>query len=337
MAAVRPLAVLSLLVVGCSSAGGGPSDASGTGGVGGAPAPLAGPCPDHLAIGHFALSMVPAMNGNLAYSHFGGWVTNAVDPTRTLIEQMRSGPCRLLVWPSPQCDPPCHQAGTACVSTNQCGPLLVRRSVGTITVTGLTSSVSAEPLSSQAFYNASIADYPPALPGAAIALHATGGAYLPFTLAGEGLAPLVFPAPTEIVRDNQPYTVTWTPAGTGRSRILAELNIAHEGPIWNQIACDLPDTGAGEIPADIIHALFANGADGFPTLALTRRTVDATPFGTGCVDFAVSTWVQQPVPVEGIISCNCNVPDCQTTPDPLPCPVGHLCRRFGTPGGASCD
>jgi hypothetical protein len=337
MAAVRALAALCLLVIGCSSAGGGPGDASGTGGGGGAPAPLAGPCPDDLAIGHFALSLVPPQDGNDGYSQFGGRVRNAVDPTTTLVEQMRSGACRLLVWPDLRCDPPCHEAGTACVATNQCGQLPIGRSVGTVTVTGLTSSVSSEPLSSQAIYNASIADYPPALPGAAISLHATGGAYPPFTLAGEGIEPLVFPAPTATVRDNQPYTLTWTPARTGRSRILAELTIAHEGPIWNKIACDLPDTGAGEIPADIIHALFANGADGFPTLALTRRTVDATPFGAGCVDFAVSTWVQQPVPVEGIISCNCNVPDCQTTPDPLPCPVGHLCRRLGTPGGASCD
>jgi len=337
MADVRALAALLLLVVGCNSSGGGPRDASGTGGVGGAPAPLAGPCPDDLGIGHFALSLYPAMDGNAAYSQLGGRVTNTVDPTRTLVEQMRSGPCRLLAWPSAQCDPPCQQGGTGCVSTNQCAQLPIGVSVGTVTVTGLTSVVTAEPLGSSHVYAASIVDYPPALSGAAIALHATGGTHPPFTLAGEGIEPLVFPAPTATVRDNQPYPLTWTPAGTGRSRILAELNIAHEGPIWNQIACDLPDTGAGEIPADIIHALFANGADGFPTLALTRRTVDATPLGTGCVDFAVSTRVQQPVPVEGIISCNCNGGDCQSTDDPLPCPEGHFCRPFGTAGGASCD
>jgi hypothetical protein len=329
MADVRPLAALLLLVAGCNSSGGGPGDASGTGGVGGAPAPLAGPCPDELGIGHFSLTLVPATDYNPAYSQLGGRVTNAVDPTTTLVEQMRSGACRLLVWPNFQCDPPCYREGTGCVSTNQCGQLPVGRSVGTVSVTGLTSVVTAEPLGAARIYNASIVDYPPALSGAPIALHATGGTYPPFTLAGEGIEPLVFPAPppTAMVRDNQPFVFNWTPATTGRSRILAELNVAHYSGVWNLIACDLPDTGTGEMPAELVHALLANGTAGFPTLALTRRTVDATPFGAGCVDFAVTTRVEQPVAVEGIISCNYA----------LPCPSGHLCRRAGALGGDSCD
>jgi hypothetical protein len=336
MAVVRPLAAMLLLAAGCSSTDGG---LGGTGGVGGSPAPLAGPCPDDLAFGHFALSMRPAMNGDPAYSQFGGRVTNAVDPRITLVEQMRSGSCRLLVWPNPQCDPPCYQAGTACISTNQCALLPLARSVGTVTVTGLTAALIAEPLGAQALYNQSISDYPPASPGAAIALHATGGNYPPFTLVGEGIEPLVFPAPppTVMVRDNQPFVFTWTPATTGRSRVLAELNIAHNTEIWNLIACDLPDTGTGEVPADLVHALIANGTAGFPTLALTRRTVDATPFGAGCVDFAVTSRVEQSVAVESITSCNCNGSDCAATVDPLPCPAGHYCRRPGMLGGDSCD
>ena len=104
--------------------------------------------------------------------------------------------------------------------------------------------------------------------------------------------------------------------------------------------CDLPDTGSGEFPAAIVHALIMNGTSGFPTISVTRRVADSTTADPGCVDFTVTAFIERPVTIDGITSCNCNEPDCSEpnrTEPPVPCPTGHTCRVKGTAEGLTCD
>jgi hypothetical protein len=164
-----------------------------------------------------------------------------------------------------------------------------------------------------------------------------GGDYAAFTLHSQGIDPLTFPGPTAAIKDNQPFAFTWTPGTISSARIIAELNFTHHGGAPAVAQCDLPDTGSGEFPAAIVHALIMNGTSGFPTISVTRRVVDSTTAAPGCVDFAVNAFIERPVMIEGLTSCNCNAPDCATTPDPLPCPTGHNCRAKGTAGGLTCD
>jgi hypothetical protein len=226
-----------------------------------------------------------------------------------------------------------------CVAQNQCAAAPVLTNAGTVTITGLKSAFTADPSSATNFaYFKNPTGFPPATPGAALTLTSTGGALAPFTLKGEGIDPLVYPAPTAMVKDNQSLPFTWTaPTAGTASRIIAELDFSHHGGTPAMIRCDLPDTGSAEIPSTLVHALLGKGTSGFPTLTLTRRTADSTTVAAGCVDFSTAAAVEQPVTIDGVISCNCNSTDCTNQADPLPCPSGHTCRAKGTIGGLTCD
>jgi len=340
---VVPLFALTfaLAVAGCSSGGdatggAGAGGSSNPAGTGGAPT-LAGPCNSGEGVGNFTLKMVAPVEGNAGYSQFGGSVSDKVSPGSIRVEKSVSGSCRMLANPTFSCSPACSASGTECVAMNQCGASPVRHSVGTVMVTGLKTALSADPLGAQKIYNGSLNDYPPAAVGGPITMTTAGGDYASFTLHGGGIDPLTFPAPTGTIKDNQAYAFTWTAGTVSSARIIAELNFTHHGGPPAVAQCDLPDTGSGEFPAAIVHALLANGTSGFPTISVTRRVADSTTAAPGCVDFTVSASIERPVMIEGITSCNCNAPDCATTPDPLPCPTGHTCRDKGSAGGLTCD
>jgi hypothetical protein len=330
------VALLTAATAGCGSSGGGGGGGTGggaSGGSGGAGSvQLAGPCDDAAAAGNLSLVLKDA------FSQFGGAVYDKPDPSNDWSATMTSGDCRLIVPPQISCSPACG-SGTVCVAKNQCGAPQVFHTVGTITITGLNSAVTANPVGNPPTqYFASISEFPPAAPGAVITLTTTGGDYAPFTLKGQGIDPLVFPAPTAMVKDNQPLPFTWTPPTAGNAtRIVAELNFSRHGNTKQAVTCDLPDTGSSQIPATLVHALLSLGTAGFPTLTLTRRTIDSTTIAPGCVDFAVAAYVEQPVMIEGVTSCNCNGAECQEKEDPLPCPSGRTCRTTGTVGGLTCD
>jgi hypothetical protein len=349
LALVGPLAALALvLAVGCSSggdksdaggAGSGPGGAGGSGNTGGAPA-LAGPCGPADGVGHFSLQLVAATDDNVAYSQFGGNVADKVSPSKIQVEKTVSGSCRMLAQPTFSCSPACPGSGMECVAMNQCGAAPVRHGVGTISVTGLAAPLTAEPMGATKNYTGSLTNpFPPATVGAPITMSTAGGDYAPFALHGQGIDPLTFPAPTATIKDNQPFAFTWTAGTVAAARIIAELNFTHHGGAPAIAQCDLPDTGAGEFPAEIVHALLDNGTSGFPTLSVTRRVVDSTMADPGCVDFTVSAFIERPVMIDGLTSCNCNGADCTdpNNPDPIPCPTGHTCREKGSAGGLTCD
>ena len=130
---------------------------------------------------------------------------------------------------------------------------------------------------------------------------------------------------------SQPLAVTWTPSAKSKSaRIYLKLDIAHHGGIAARINCDLADSGSVTIPASLVTKLMDRGLAGFPSITLTRRTVDSTIVGPGCVDFVVASEEAREVEVEGVISCNTSEDKPTCTPEEVKdgckqCPTGMKC------------
>jgi hypothetical protein len=113
------------------------------------------------------------------------------------------------------------------------------------------------------------------------------------------------PNQTLNVTKDQPLTLKWNaPAAAGKGRIELVMDIAHHGGVSAEIHCDLEDNGMVTIPAALITALMDKGTFGFPTVSLTRLSVDSTTVGPGCVEYNVAAGYELPLNVAGVVSCN---------------------------------
>jgi hypothetical protein len=342
----RSLVALALFAgLACSSGGGGMATTGGTGGGstptggtggGGTASPLAyKPCDPAARVGGFAV-VLKHVEGFTPFTAVEGSVRNAVDPTEAWVEMAKEGECRLMVGPMLVCNTPQCAAEQVCAGANKCIPAPASQDVGTVTVTGLGGALAIMPTMppSPVFYSSSLTDkYPPFGPEAEITLKTGGGKYPAFSLAGRGIEPLAFAGTGLKVARNQPLPVTWTASAKNKSaRIHMKLDIAHHGGIAARINCDVADSGSLTIPATLVTKLMDRGLAGWPTLALTRQTVDSTTVGPGCVELVVASEVAREIEVEGVISCNTSkdMPTCPPPPDGdgcKACPAGMTCER----------
>lgn len=84
--------------------------------------------------------------------------------------------------------------------------------------------------------------------------------------------------------------LSWTPPADGQSsRMEIEVDISHHGGQKGQIDCDVPDTGAFEIPEELVTQLVALGVAGYPTITLTRVSRAAAPEAPGITLSVMST------------------------------------------------
>jgi hypothetical protein len=200
-------------------------------------------------------------------------------------------------------------------------------------------ALSVMPTGRQYYADLGKAVYPPFASGAVIQLSASGGSLSAFTLAGRGITPLDFPAASLPVVRNQALTIHWTaPPSAESTQIFVRLDISHHGGGTARVECNVPDNGTMTIPAGLITQLVDRGTAGFPTLSLTRQTVDSKLIGAGCVDMVVASPVAREVEVAGSMTCNCDadhMAECPTD-DARPCPTGQTCRPVGTPNGLTC-
>jgi hypothetical protein len=296
---------------GGTSAGAGP----GAGGsVSASELPYA-PCPAASDLGGFAIELGDG------FTAVDGRVFDAVTPSLVPSELQSEGDCRLVTLPNLLCDPACPASTQTCGENNQCLPLPVARSVGTVSVTGLARAVEMTANATTGSYRPA----PPALPhpgfapGADLRLSASGGDYQAFELRGWGIEPLQFTGETVDISGGTPANLSWaSPTQAGPTRIRAVLNINNHGSSKTAIECDFPDTGAATIPAALIDALIARGASGFPTVGITRRTATSTNIEPGCVQLIVTSDTRFVVDVNlaGLISCN----------EDNPCPEGLTCK-----------
>ncbi|MDJ0761817.1 MAG: hypothetical protein QNJ97_02415 [Myxococcota bacterium] len=269
-------------------------------------------CDPALKVGAFRVDLTES------YTGVQGRVLDGVVPTDipNIVEEM--GACRLLEQPNYICDPAC-EAGEVCNSQGMCIPYPAGRDMGTVTVTGMKTTVTMSATAPTFFYtNPGSLPHPGYAEGANITLDATGSEEDPFVLRGQGVGFLSILTESFYIKKDTPIEVAWAlpavPLGTARVRIT--LNLNNHGVSPKRIQCDTADTGSFSIPGDLITRLIDQGLSGFPTIGLSRHTADATQIAPGCVEFLVVSELSLPVEVEGVISCT----------DDGDCPQGQTCK-----------
>jgi hypothetical protein len=306
--------------VGCGSEdGAAPPSGSGAASAGGSeggvpPSELPyDPCPVATGVGEFVIEL------GEDFTSVEGKVFDGVTPSLIPDELASAGECRLVTLPNLLCDPGCPVSTQTCGTNNQCQPLPVAHDVGTVTVSGLARAIEMTA-------NANTGNYrpgPPALPhpgftpGADLRLASSGGDYDPFELRGWGIEPLAVPAEPIEVNGGRPASIVWTPpTSAGPARMHAMLNVNNHGSSNTWIECDFVDTGAGEIPATLVDGLIAQGASGFPSITLARRTATSASIAPGCVQLLVTSSLDLDVTLSGLVSCD----------DSSMCPAGQTCK-----------
>lgn len=322
-----PLPSLALLAAACSSdddaasvaagaAGAASGTSAGTAGTAGSTLDAAelpyAPCSAEVNVGEFSIELAAD------FTSVEGKVFDGVNPALVPAELARDGACRLLTLPNLLCDPACSTSTQACAAGNQCVPLPVARDVGSVSISGLSRAVEMSA-------NASTGNYrppPPALPhpgfepGADLRLSASGGEYDPFELRGWGIGVLEV-TPAIVVTEGEPVSLSWTaPSSPGPAQLYVRLNINNHGSSNTAIECDFPDTGSATIPAALVDGLIAEGASGFPSITLSRRTATSTSIAPGCVEFVVSSTLDLDVSLTGLTSCDTDAE----------CPDGQTCK-----------
>lgn len=275
-----------------------------------APGPMAAPykpCAPGTLWGDFPLRVLEDSSTDLQGQVLDGPTRSALGATE---ESKRVGACRVLKQQHPFCDPACA-AGSACTPSGCVREGKPTVNVGTVEISGATMPVTIMPTGSNVYFAS-----PGVVPGAALTLTARGGALPGFSLRGRGVSVVETPTPPLLVQKSRPLAVTWTPApAAGKAQMVLVLNIArHAGnPGW--LECLVEDTGTFQIDATLIDGLLELGVGGFASLSLSRRSVDSTMVGGGCVEFSVYSDFTRDVDVEGYRSCNADKP----CPAPMTC------------------
>jgi hypothetical protein len=238
-----------------------------------------------VKVGEF---IVQKMEGTTAPS---GYVQDGVTPTAVWIERQRVGDCAVLERPNPFCDPDCSPP-QICGLAGSCIASPVNRSVGTVTITGLSTSVSMTPDATTKQYNiAGTLPAPGYTEGAAITLNASGADYGPFDLSAQGVAALSLASGTVTVQADTPINLTWTAPAQANGRIHITLNLSAHGNDTAALECDVADTGSYQIPGTLLTRLLSLEVAGYPTLTVARRTADSIAIAPGCVDLLVQAVV----------------------------------------------
>ncbi|HUH01259.1 MAG TPA: hypothetical protein VML75_04640 [Kofleriaceae bacterium] len=295
------------LLLGCGLALGGCSDSGGNGPTG--DGVQDGPCAATALVGAFETALQDG------FTSVQGRVESAVTPMRVPELVAEDGGCRMYRPPTLFCDPACG-SGATCDATGACVATPSAVSVGIVTVSGLKAPVQMTPTAPVFFYtNTGTLEHPGFEEGAALTLVAAGDGELdPFTLDARGVARLSTPAASVALVQDQSVGLQWTaPGEPDLSTIHIDLDIAQHGGTPGWIQCEVPDTGSFSIPVALSNQLLAQGASGFPSLTLTRRSVDSTDTIHGCVQWSAQSSVTLDVEIEGLTSCSDN-DDC-TAPE----------------------
>jgi hypothetical protein len=273
--------------------------------------PLTGACPQESITGEFLVEAIDI------FSIVDGSVADGVVPITVLEEMGAEGGCRLMRRNNPFCDPPCS-GGETCDWDSTCIPFPANQDIGTVTLGGLAEDLILEPVVPGFQYFATQIPHPIFSPGDLIELRTWNTTYGDdIELHGIGVEPISLGgADRWVIFDNQDLTVTWTPpTGTPRSHIHMQLNIDQHGQTPVQLFCEFDDTGTGVVPTSLLTQLIGFGVSGFPNATLSRRTVDSTTMGDGCVQLRVNSPTNPEVRVDGFIPC-------LTAND---CPTGQTC------------
>lgn len=272
--------------------------------------PLRGPCPQEERIGGFLVEVQEL------FSIVDGKVANGVDPNTVQEVVKTEGGCTLLRTEYPSCDPLCDP-GFTCAKDLGCVPYPLQQDVGTVTITGLEKLVVMEPKPPSNSYFDTQLPQPAFQPGVALHLTSTAGWAGELELFAVGSAPIEIVNPAWVVVEGEPLAFTWDPPPEGaRTVVEVRVTLDQHGNTPVSLICDLPDTGAAQIPAPLIAELLSYGISGYPNARVSRRTVDSVSIPQGCIDFVAGAPRSPTVTVSGHYPCS----------KPDDCPPGLTCN-----------
>jgi len=272
-----------------------------------------GECPEAIRAGRFVVDQTDS------YAFVDGELTDAVIPTNVRTEVFAEGDCRILRRENPFCDPPCGGDET-CDLSGTCVPYPSAVNVGTVSIRGLSSAVSMEPVEpGNTYFDTSLAN-PPWTPGDAVALSSTGGDITAFEMHGYAPDTLEGVPETWTISTSRDLNISWTPpAADAGTEITLVLRIDMHGTTPSALECTFADTGSGVVSSATLSALVDAGLTGFPAGEIRRRTADHAELDNGtCVEFlARSVKVPDLVEIEGYTPCR----------QDSDCPEGQECNE----------
>jgi hypothetical protein len=272
----------------------------------------AGACASADRVGAFEIALLEDFTG------VQGKVADGVAPYLVPEIAATSGPCLRMVPPNLFCDPACTP-GTTCDVDGRCIEAPSNLSVGRVLIDGLAAPVAMTATEPVFFYtNLDPLEHPGCDAGDEIVLKAEGDeAVAEFALGAWGIEALQMPIDPVRLESERPVSVRWTaPREPGISSVQLVLNITQHGGTPGWIQCEVPDTGAFDLPVALTDQLLAAGYSGYPTLGVTRRSVDSTDTSVGCVELLVLSARLIDVEIPGLISCG----------DDEDCPPGQSCQ-----------
>ncbi|MFT7622719.1 MAG: hypothetical protein ACI9WU_001894 [Myxococcota bacterium] len=272
----------------------------------------AGPCALNARIGGITVE------AGEQFSFVTAEIANGVNPATVLEEVVVEGDCKLLKRNNLFCNPPCAP-GQTCGLDETCIEFPVPQDVGTVTVSGLSTTVVMESVAGTGTYFATDVAHPIVTGGEAITATTSAGGYVgQITLQGAGGHALDLITSQWSVVPGAPLTIQWAaPPADGRTMIGLRLNIDQHGNSPVVVACTFEDDGEASIPATLIDQLINSGVSGFPNGLLRRQTVDSVSTDQGCVDLLVSVPREpEDVSIAGHTPCK----------TPADCPDGTTCN-----------
>ncbi len=273
--------------------------------------PLNGECPLETKWGEFVVANFDF------YSIVDGSVSNGVVPVTILENVGEDGTCKLLKRNNPFCEPAC-EASETCDFDGSCIPFPEGQELGTVTIGGLLKPVIMEAVVPGYTYFDTDLPFPTFDNGELIELRTGGGSFEPIEMHGIGVENMVITEQEWLLYENQDLVFNWTPP-TGdvvRSKVHVQLNIDQHGLTPIQLFCEFDDDGQAALPASLVTSLITSGVTGFPNATVTRRTMDSTNIGDGCMEFTVKSPVQPDIRVDGFVPCFSD----------YDCPTGQTCN-----------
>lgn len=286
------------------------------------PEPSFVPGDPSVLVGAFQIDVVPADDG-AGYTSVTGRVYDGPTPSALVWELADADEgCELLTPRVPFCLDPCG-GGAVCVEDGVCEPYPKAQDLGGVRVDGALTTDGADSVALTMVSNTWLLPgavdiaWPAFDEGAVVTVVADGSeAVSAFNLSSWGVPPLeLLDGDRTLVRGGG-LALRWTAGGDpAHERVRIKLDISHHGGTKGMIVCLVDDDGGFDLPAPMVDGLLDLGVSGFPTVITTRQSTGSVTLEAGRVDLTVSTTVETPLEIPGVISCT----------DDAQCPEGQRC------------
>ncbi|HMI89968.1 MAG TPA: hypothetical protein VK509_01330, partial [Polyangiales bacterium] len=244
-------------------------------------------------------------DGTEAVTRVLGLFNDAAKPIKIqLVLSAEAGDCKLYEPEVPSCEANCTLMDATCTADDVCTPNPKPQDVGNIHLT--VGSASSDLPCVAKNYQLKAGEklpYPPCMEGESVKIDVEGGAFEPFAIETRCIGELEVGGPFAI-EPGKPLALTWSEPGDETvARMQIRLDISHHGGSKGEIKCDVPDSGAFEIPSELTDKLLDLGVAGFPTVQLTRAAIGKPKAEPSKVTLSMTMFAEREVTIPGLVSC----------------------------------